>query len=259
MRVVTGLNRPYGIAVNSQGGIIVSEYSGHGVSIFNVGGEKVWTFKTLDNGPGPKVIVEEPRGVAIDGVDNIYVCDCYALLKFTISGKLIKVVGEMGSKEGQFNEPSGVTLYNNQVYVCDRNNHRIQVFDLDLNFIGSIGSHGEGRGEFDEPRDVKFDTAGNMYVAEWGNARVQVMDNSSRFIRGIGQEKLCKPSALHIVDKYVYISDQSDHSVLVYTTSGLFVTSFGRILELNCPRCITSCVDGFIYVCNSGNGQIIIF
>ena len=50
----------------------------------------------------------------------------------------------MGSKEGQSNEPSGVTLYNNQVYVSDRNNHRIQVFDMD--FIGSIGSHGEGRG-----------------------------------------------------------------------------------------------------------------
>ena len=38
----------------------------------------------------------------------------------------------MGSKEGQSNEPSGVTLYNNQVYICDRNNHRIQVFDTSL-------------------------------------------------------------------------------------------------------------------------------
>ena len=45
----------------------------------------------------------------------------------------------------------------------------IQVFDLDLNFVRSIGSRGSGRGEFDQPYDVKFDTAGNMYVAEWGN------------------------------------------------------------------------------------------
>ena len=49
-------------------------------------------------------------------------------------------------------------------YVGDRNNHRIQVFDLDLNFVRSIGSRGKGRGELNAPYDVKFDTAGNMYV-----------------------------------------------------------------------------------------------
>ena len=69
-----------------------------------------------------------------------------------------------------------------------------------------------GRGEFDAPLDVKFDTAGNMYVhvAEWGNKRVQVMDISGHFIRSFGQEgegKLIGPSALHIADKFVYVSD----------------------------------------------------
>ena len=34
------------------------------------------------------------------------------------------------------------------INVCNCNNHRIQVFDLDLNFIPSFGSYGEGRGEF---------------------------------------------------------------------------------------------------------------
>ena len=118
-----------------------------------------------------------------------------------------------GRKEGEFNDPRGVTLYNNQVYVCDRNNHRIQVFDLDLNFVRSIGSRGTGGGEFDAPLDVKFDTAGNMNVAEFGNKRVQVMDISGHFIRSFGQEgegKLGGPSALHIADKFVYVSDHSE-------------------------------------------------
>ena len=34
------------------------------------------------------------------------------------------------------------------VYVCDRDNHRIQVFDLDLKFIGSRGKE---RGKFADP------------------------------------------------------------------------------------------------------------
>ena len=207
-----------------------------------------------------------PRGIAIDDTDNIYVSSNHKLQKFTSSGELIKCVGQRGSKEGEFNFPHGVTLYDNQVYVCDRDNHRIQVFDLDLNFIRSIGSHGRGRGEFYAPRDVKFDSAGNMYVAEYGNERVQVMDINGRFIRAFGQEgkgKLKAPSALHIVEKYVYVSDWSDHCIVVYETSGQFVTSFGRRgheeREFDCPFCITSCADGFIYVCDWSNDRIQIF
>ena len=36
---------------------------------------------------------------------------------------------------GEFNGPGGLTLYDNEVYVCDHNNHRIQIFDLNLNFV----------------------------------------------------------------------------------------------------------------------------
>ncbi|CAI8027782.1 RING finger protein nhl-1, partial [Geodia barretti] len=151
----------------------------------------------------------------------------------------------------------------NQVYVCDHYNHRIQVFDLDLNFVRSIGSRGKGRGELDAPDDVKFDTAGNMYVAEWDNERVQVMDTSGQFIRVFGQEgegKLRAPSGLHIVNKYVYVSELSGHCIVVYETSGQFVTSFGRYGkeegEFRDPFCITSCVDGFIHVCDFVNKRV---
>ena len=76
--------------------------------------------------------------------------------------ELIKCIGKEGMKEGEFDIICGVTLYDNQVHVCECNNHRIQIFDLHLNFVRSIGSHGKGRGEFNELRDIKFDTAGNI-------------------------------------------------------------------------------------------------
>ena len=44
----------------------------------------------------------------------------HKLQKFTGRGELIKCVGQRGSKEGEFDDPRGVTLYDNQVYVCDR-------------------------------------------------------------------------------------------------------------------------------------------
>ena len=258
--VVTDLNRPYGIAFNSHGNMIVTENRGHQVSVL---GQRIWTFGSYGDSPEK---MNYPRGIATDDADNIYVSSDHKLQKFTGRGEQIKCVGRRGSKEGEFNDPRGVTLHKNQLYICDRNNHRIQVFDLDLNFIRSIGSRGKGRGEFGAPHDVKLDTAGNMYVAEFENARVQVIDSSGHFIQFFGQEGkgiLGRSSALHIVDKYVYVSDFIGDCIVVCDSSGNFVTSFGRRGrkegELIGPFCVTSCADGFVYVCDHFNNRVQIF
>ena len=263
VRVVTNLSRPYYITFNKCGEMIVSECDGYRVSIFDIRDQKIRTFGSRGNRPDQMVY---PKGVVLDYNDNIYVSSCHKLQKFTSSGELITCVGHKGRKEGEFDDPRGVTLYDNKMYVCDRNNHRIQVFDLDLSFVRSIGSRGNGKGEFNAPDDVKFDTIGNMYVAEYDNGRVQVMDSSGHFIRSFGQEgegKLRSPSGLHIADKYVYVSDISGHCILVYETSGLFVNLFGgygqKEGEFQYPYSMESCADGFIYVCDLLNNRVQIF
>ena len=102
-----------------------------------------------------------------------------------------------------------------------------------------------------------------MYVADY---RVQVLDSSGHFIRAFGEEgegKLRGPAGLHIAYKHVYVSDYIGACIVVYETSGKFVTRFGRRGqkegELRYPRCITSCVDGFIHVCDFGNYRVQIF
>ena len=243
--------------------MIVSEYGGHQVSVFDVRG---WRFRTFGSyGDRPEQMIS-PAGIAVDDTDNIYVSSQHKLQKFTSSGELIKCIGWGGSKEGEFDDPRGVTIHSNQVYVCDRDNDRIQVFDLNLNFIRSIGSRGSGRGEFNRPYDVTFGPAGNMYVVEFSNSRVQVMDSSGQFIRIFGQEgegKLSRPTALDIADKYVHVSDWSSHRIVVYKTTGQYVISFGKWGEGEgefwSPQCITSCVGGFIYVCDNINKRVQVF
>ena len=260
VRTVTGLAGAYGIAFNNREEMIVSECGADRLSILDTRGHKIRTFGSHGDSPHQMIY---PAGIATDDSGNIYVSSQHKLQKFTSTGELIKCVGRKGGKEGEFDDPRGLTLRDNLVYVCDCNNHRIQVFDLDLNFVRSIGSRGSGRGEFDRPFDVKFDTAGNMYVAEGGNGRVQVMDSSGRFIREFGRGKLSGPLGLLIADKYVYVSDISGHCIVVYETSGQYVTSFGRRGENKGefvgPYCITSCVDGFIHVCDLGNDRVQIF
>ena len=258
VRTVTGLNKPYGIAFNSHQEMIVSEYGCDRLSIFDIRGQKIRTFGSHGVSPGQML---SPRGIATDNTDNIYVGGNHKLQKFTSSGELIKCVGQKGSEKGEFDVPRGVTVYKNKVYVCDCDNHRIQVFDNNLNFVRSIGSRGKGRGEFNSPRDVKFDTSGNMYVAEYDNGRVQVLNTSDKFVRAFGQEgegKLGQPSGLHIVDKYVYVSDHIGKCIVVYETSGKFVTSFQQE-RVTRQFCITSCANGFLYVCNLDNNSVQIF
>ena len=263
VRVVTGVNYPYGIAFNSCGEMIVSECLGHQISIFDIRGQRIRTFGSRGNRPEQII---SPKGIAIDNTDNIYVCSNHKLQKFTSSGELIKCVGQKGSKEGEFNVPRGVSLYNNQMYVCDGENHRIQVFDLDLNFIRSIGSRGKGRGELYSPDDIKFDSTGNMYITDYGNNRVQVLDSSGHFIRLLGQEgdgRLNRPSSVLIADQYVYVSDMWQDRIVVYTSSSQFVTSFGvegrKERQLSSPFSITSCTDGYIYVFDFSNDRVQIF
>ena len=113
---------------------------------------------------------------------------------------------------------------------------------------------------------MKFDAAGDMYVADYENKRVQVLDASGRFLREfyeVDNTRFPSPSGLLIADKFIYVSDAKHQRVVVYETSGQYVTWFGergvREGEFQYPCCITSCLDGFIHVCDCFNNRVQIF
>ena len=262
VRVMNGLITPYSIVFTSDGMMIVSEKVTNQIRIFDIDERKIGKFESYGDSSRQILL---PQGLAIDDDGNVYVSSQYKLQKFTSGGEFIDHVGcdKSGSGEAEFDDPYGITLHNNQLYVCDCNNHRIQVFGLDLKFIRSIGSYGKGRGEFRKPYDVKFDDDHNMYVAEWDGGRVQVLDKNGKFIRFFDENTtLDKPSALHIIDKYVYVSDWNDDRILVYETSGQFVISFGgrgnKEGEFQYPYCINS-YKGQVFICDKDNGRIQIF
>ena len=259
VRVVTELDKPYGIAINSRGEMIVSEFGAHRVSVLDSTGKVIRRFGSRGDRPEQMIYA---TGVAVDRDDNVYVASDHKLQKFSRDGHLIKTVGLYGNKEGELRTPLGVRLHNSHVYICDQGNHRIQVFDCELNFIRTIGSRGSGRGEFNSPFDLDFDTEGNAFIADFRNNRIQVLDASGQFIRQFGHEegegRLMEPAAVHIIGQFVYVSDNGHHRIAVYETSGQFVTLFGREGrgEFKHPRHITSDHNGFIYVCDWGNNRI---
>ena len=74
-----------------------------------------------------------------------------------------------------------------------------------------------------------------------------MIDTSGQFIQQFFQEegkgKSKKPTAVHVMGQFVYVSDQGNDHIAVYQISGQFVTSFGRHGsegELDGPHGITS-------------------
>ena len=266
IKTIGGLNRPWGVAVNQRGEVIVAEYGGDCISIFSPSGEKIRTFGSKGSAQGQ---FKWPRGVAVDGDGNILVVDNHRIQKFTGDGKFITAVDRKGNK--QFSSPTGVTINhrNRRVYICDQSNHRIQILNADLTFSDSFGSCGRGDGQFTYPWGIALDSTGNVYVADTSGHRIQVFTAEGKFLRkfgksGSGSGELKFPSSVSIdSDNIVYVTEDDNHCVSMFTSEGQFLRSFGTKGEgpgqFNYPRGIAVDRDGLVYVSDTYNNRIQIF
>ena len=108
-------------------------------------------------GSGPDTF-DRPTGVAIAPNGEIFVSDGHLpnatgnarIVKFTKEGRYIKSWGKKGSGPGEFREPHDIFIGGTQsrLYVADRKNSRIQVFDLEGNFIVAWQQFGQPNSVF---------------------------------------------------------------------------------------------------------------
>jgi DNA-binding beta-propeller fold protein YncE len=215
--------RSHGLRIDREGNLWATDVGGHVVMKLTRDGKPLLTIGTKGeagewNEASGSHKLNQPNDVVIAANGDVFVAQGHTpgpdgdarVLKFDKNGKFIKSWGGKGSGPGQFQVAHGIAIdAKGLVWVADRENQRIQVFDqdgkfvrevkyeglpcsldigrqhmymangfagqvlrLDLNgrVLAAMGKPGKGPGEFGEAHMIAVNQKGEIYVADSVNA-----------------------------------------------------------------------------------------
>ena len=202
-------------------------------------------------------------GIAVDKKGNIYIAmrDHNIISRVDTLGNMTRFAGtgESGfsgdkgkATEAQLKTPAGLTFdKKGNLYIADRNNHRIRKVDTrgiitTVAGNGTAGFSGDGgkatQAQLNLPSGVAVDDKGNIYISDRSNNRVRVVDNKGTITTFAGnggdgysgdsgpatKAQLSKPFGLALDKKgNLYIADRENNRVRKVNPQGIITTVAG--------------------------------
>lgn len=157
--------------------------------------------------------------------------------------------GEFGINDGQFTEPSGVTINtNNDIIVADTNSHRIQIFDKDGRFKFKFGECGKRDGQLLYPNRVSVvKHTGDIVVTERSPThQIQIYNKYGQFLRKFGANILQHPRGVCVDNKgRIIVVECKVMRVLIFDLMGNVLQKFNCSKYLEFPNgvCCSSGLD----------------
>ena len=213
--------------------------------------------------------VQRPWGVAVTQSGELVVSEydgnCISI--FSRSGSKIRSFGTFGNGAGQFGCPCGVAVdEDNNIYVADSHNYRIQKFTWSGQFLTSIGKEALHSsmpiGLAFNPVNKKIYTVDAKYTVTILNSDLNF--NGSFGSYGISKGQFSKPYGIACDSAgKVYVTDSENHRVQMFTTDGHVLKVFGKCGtsggHLKKPIGIAVNRDGNIYVSEEENRRVSVF
>ncbi|PWK79668.1 sugar lactone lactonase YvrE [Mucilaginibacter oryzae] len=196
-------NGPTGVVANATGDIFVADFGNHTIRKIatTTGVVNVYAGVSGNSGNNDAVIpakgstpainprFNNPAGLALDAVGNLYVADYgnNLIRKVAIDGTISTIAGKSaGNVDGKgaaasLNGPRAIAIdAAGNLFVADANNHTIRKIDASGNVTTFAGSgkagNADGSGNaasFSHPSGITIDANGNLYVADAGNNLVR--------------------------------------------------------------------------------------
>jgi peptidylamidoglycolate lyase len=185
---------PHGLMVDRQDNVWLTDVALHQVFKFDHAGRPLLALGETGVPGVDRAHFNRPTDVAISNDGSVYVSDGYGnnrVVKLSPEGRFLLEWGTKGTGPGQFDLPHGIALdASDNVYVADRSNARIQVFNSSGNYLA------EWKGaEFGRPWAVRVAADGYVYVVDGGDlnsvppdrARVLVVDLKGKIVGSFGR------------------------------------------------------------------------
>jgi len=224
-------DRPSGIAIDRMGDIYVSDYKNDRIQKFSKEGNFIKSYGTKGSMSGE---FNGPLGIAIDSENRLFVCDYgnHRIQSFLMTQNSMTPInqwGALGTANGDFNGPNNITVYHDHVYVTDENNHRIQKFDKDGQWIKTWGSFGVEDGQFREPGGIQVfnDT---LYVTDTLNDRIQLFSTHGKFLTRWGRsgEQFFEFHGIAVDrDENIFATDHIAHCIRKFDRTGKPLIKWG--------------------------------
>lgn len=171
------MQTPHGIHAAEDGSVWVTDFAanrdgtkGHQVHKFSADGELLMSLGTAGTPGNDAAHFNQPNDVIVGPDGSIYVSDGHdgqgmtsnqamdegrangqtaRIMKFAPDGTFIKEWGQIGVRHGEFRTPHAMEFdAYNRLWVADRGNHRIEIFDQDGNYLESRYAYGRISGLF---------------------------------------------------------------------------------------------------------------
>lgn len=291
-----GLINPIGIDVGADGRIYVAEQGlfdvnsagGHRITIFNADGTFAETIGQRGNLPSDNVqqYFERPHSVEVLDDGSLFVVDTwnYRIQYFDADLNPITTWGQPGEFgaaaetdpiDGLWGPRDIAVDAQGRIFISDTGNKRIRVYQIvdgQRVHLYDIGEGGSGLGQLDEPAGLAIHPNGNLYVADTWNRRISVFTTDGFFldtfpVRGWYEEQGNRPYlAIDAERELLYVSDHDAGRVLVYTTDGDCVGSFGEsagpeatLGQFTVSAGIAVDSAGQVYVVDNRLGRVLVF
>jgi len=184
----------------------------------------------------------------INSAGFIYVSDIGSdeIYKLDTLGNMEKEIGGYGWDEEAFDDPVDVFATPLNVYVSDKNNHRIQRFDKDLNFISQLSARENAplNEQFGYPLGCVTSSQGDLFILDSENKRIIKFDLFGNFIQNFGgyeagEYMLNSPERLAISgNNNIYVLDGDD--IKIFDQFGNGAAVFPAETKLNNIKIIFS-------------------